>query len=342
MSVWMYVIGEMEDALDDCESKCLTCNDDSVHAWDEAVAFYSGSKETSSGGPGVMIQALADKRCENFKTCGEDSNQNSGVSNVNIEVFRHFKAGQNDLALGNCDAARKQKESIESFMIVPLIQGLLRYAWINDYQSETVGDKENAEGAIFAATVLPLIHTRCGDTDGAEFIYKGMRANSDIVPGFLGIKSRLERNYKCLGITCQDVGGLYDDASFKYLLNASPCGGGGGNRTAAIVGIVLGTLIAILVIVICKMQSSKRSSEGKDNSYVPSIEVTENSGGGGGAVVAPPASLFANKDIDGETTNVATTEEEGGLDSTRTPPVVVVDDDVAANDASDTPLPPIA
>lgn len=37
----MYVIHEMEDAIDDCQSDCLNCNDQPVHAWDEAVAFYT-------------------------------------------------------------------------------------------------------------------------------------------------------------------------------------------------------------------------------------------------------------------------------------------------------------
>jgi len=39
MNVWMYVIREMEDALDDCKSGCIDCNDDPVHAWDEVSDF---------------------------------------------------------------------------------------------------------------------------------------------------------------------------------------------------------------------------------------------------------------------------------------------------------------
>ena len=36
MNVWMYVIREFEDAIDDCQKDCIHCNDDPVHAWDEA------------------------------------------------------------------------------------------------------------------------------------------------------------------------------------------------------------------------------------------------------------------------------------------------------------------
>merc|ERR1712159_397455 len=45
MNVWMYVIREFEDAVNDCQSGCIDCNDDPVHAWDEGVAFYTGSIE---------------------------------------------------------------------------------------------------------------------------------------------------------------------------------------------------------------------------------------------------------------------------------------------------------
>ena len=37
LHVFMYVIREYEDALDDCEKECIDCNDSSVHAWDEGV-----------------------------------------------------------------------------------------------------------------------------------------------------------------------------------------------------------------------------------------------------------------------------------------------------------------
>merc|ERR1719450_2111500 len=83
MNVWMYVIREMEDAIMDCQQGCIDCNDDPVHAWDEAVAFYTGSLEGAPGnqrprlrrrldrvpgvaGAGKMLYALADKRCRNF------------------------------------------------------------------------------------------------------------------------------------------------------------------------------------------------------------------------------------------------------------------------------------
>ena len=78
----MYVIREMEDAITDCTSGCQFCNNAPVHAWDEAVAFYSGSLEGTSGETaGKILYRLAEKRCKNYKTCvGE-------ISKVNKEIL---------------------------------------------------------------------------------------------------------------------------------------------------------------------------------------------------------------------------------------------------------------
>ena len=56
MNVWMYAVREFEDAIDDCSTCTAECNEfslnsGSVHAWDEGVAFYTGSLEgTALGG----------------------------------------------------------------------------------------------------------------------------------------------------------------------------------------------------------------------------------------------------------------------------------------------------
>merc|ERR1719156_331044 len=94
MNVWMYAVREFEDAIDDCETCTTNCNqhstnEDSVHAWDEGVAFYAGSLEgTEQGGSssGKMVYRLAEKRCANFGTCGPAGDATSGISMVNNEL----------------------------------------------------------------------------------------------------------------------------------------------------------------------------------------------------------------------------------------------------------------
>jgi len=94
LNVFPYVIWEMQDAINDCKAGKLSANADSVHAWDEAVAFYTGSLEgTTQGGQGGLAGnyagelqfTLAEKRCKNFGTCTADFDMNAyaGYSELN-------------------------------------------------------------------------------------------------------------------------------------------------------------------------------------------------------------------------------------------------------------------
>ena len=137
LNVWMYAIREFEDAIDDCSTCAVGCNEHSlnsgsVHAWDEGVAFYSGSLEgTDAGGnsAGKMVYRLAEKRCTNFGTCGLDGTATSGTSQVNLALFPLFAEGARLLERGECTAVRPVVDSIVSLMMVPLVQGSLRYAY---------------------------------------------------------------------------------------------------------------------------------------------------------------------------------------------------------------------
>ena len=58
----------------------------SVHAWDEGVAFYTGSLEGAAYGgnsAGKLLYRLAEKRCANFGTCGASGAGAAGTSQVN-------------------------------------------------------------------------------------------------------------------------------------------------------------------------------------------------------------------------------------------------------------------
>eukprot|EP00965_Chrysotila_dentata_P233647 6199712-Pleurochrysis_carterae.AAC.1 len=99
MGVWMYVIREFEDAIDDCNAGTPSDNANAAHAWDEGVAFYTGSLEGTNGtGTGKLLYALADKRCAETKTCGHDGNSDSGTAKVNIDILAQFALGQSEEA----------------------------------------------------------------------------------------------------------------------------------------------------------------------------------------------------------------------------------------------------
>merc|ERR1712194_985645 len=221
MIIWMYVIRELEDALDDCKEQCTIddCNDDPVHAWDEAVAFYTGSLEGTDGsGSGKLSYALADKRCGNFKTCGASGDSTSGSSNVNVELFKNFGSGVQKLNKGECASAKTEKEEIERLLQIPLIQGSLRYAWKTD--NEPYSEKAEAEGTIFALAILPVV-AAC-DSAAAKTIADNLTVGQKGSCDFPVVKAAFESTYECMGISSSDIGGLWDSATGEYYVDAAP------------------------------------------------------------------------------------------------------------------------
>merc|ERR1719313_1551146 len=217
MNVWMYVIREFEDAIEDCKAGCIDCNDDPVHAWDEGVAFYTGSLEGVDGsGSGKMLHALADKRCKNYNTCSAKN----GGSAVNEALFELFELGKSRLQQGKCDDVKPLKKTIVELMSVPLVQGALRYAFKMSFLQG--GSKEYAEGAAFSAAILPRV-AHC-NADSAKIIADNMNIDSatPMAAGFEAVKAAFENTYTCLGITCAQVGGLIESGT-TYYEGFSPC-----------------------------------------------------------------------------------------------------------------------
>lgn len=260
MNVYMYVIREFEDAIDDCNKGCLECNFGSVHAWDEGVAFYTGSLEGVTGaGSGKLIHALADKRCQNYKTCGIEGDELEGQSYVNYQLFQKFLIGQQYLVTGTCDALRNVVDDISDLMSVPLVQGTLRYAYKVDKLKGA--EKEKAEGAVFAAAVLPRVAS-CS-ADDAKIVYDNMMVDASSTD-HAAVKSAFERNYDCMGMNGKLVGGLWNGATGSYYENAAPKkdkSTGGVNKLAMGLGIGFGIAglvgIAFIATLIRKEKQGK-------------------------------------------------------------------------------------
>jgi hypothetical protein len=269
VGVAMYALRELEDAVDDCLSSDTKRNDDSVLALDEAVAFYTGSLEGKDGsGSGVFVYALAEKRCENFRTCGAAGDQNTGNAKVNIDIFAQFSQMKANIANKDCEAARGNKEEIAKQLFVPMIQGTIRYAYIQSQPEPTV--KAEAEGAAFAAAVLPLVAS-CNQA-AADTIFEQMKPGSGNTADFAAVKGAFESTYSCLGISCADVGGLYDGATSSYMEGAAPCGSSSSSdsRVGLAVGLTFAGLAVVALVALLVNRRSKSSVEfkGSSNSQV--------------------------------------------------------------------------
>jgi len=296
MSVWMFVIRELENALDYCKQDCTEtgCTDDAVRAWDKAVAFYTGSLQSSNIGPnswrnGRLLYSLADEQCVNFRTCGEDATKPEGTSKVNIEIFRAFALGSRNLASAKCDATRGYKDKIEKMMTIPLIQGTLR----NGFISSTGGQTYAAMGATFVASILPIV-AAC-DENAADTIHRNMgESGLGYYPEFAWVKKAFESVYECMGITGADVGGLWNPTLDGYLDGAEPYGyvdgkpsklglkSSASKNTSIIIGCIVGGLVVAIIATICVIKcccrgkSKTETKEGHtadDADITPSVQV---------------------------------------------------------------------
>jgi len=137
---------------------------------------------------------------------------------VNAALFELFDHGRDWLQQGRCSSVRPLVDQIVSLMTVPLVQGALRYAYLNSEPGENMNmasPKNAAEGATFSAAVLPLVH-HC-NTASAAVVSDNLKfglfpEGGDAViarySDFAAVKAAFEDVYACLGITCAQVGGL--------------------------------------------------------------------------------------------------------------------------------------
>lgn len=190
--VFMMIQGSLEKAVDRCRSGEGAAAADYL---DQAVAYYVGSEELT----GPFYYNLAVSRCGNFDTCDA-----SGKAPVNNVAWNEFAAMKQSLASSNCNAAATSMNKVIDHMVVPLIQGTLRYAIFLGLDGD-VDDKTKGEGAIFAQAVLPYI-AAC-DAGAAQIIFDNMKpvAGAPTVE-FAAVRDALESTYGCLGISKSDIG----------------------------------------------------------------------------------------------------------------------------------------
>lgn len=233
--IMMYTMYEIQDAIVDCENADFTNNTGSVKAIDEAVAFHVGSQEgqvkggldglmTTAGNVRYLMFALAEKRCANFGTCTADAPDTSpteGYSAVNDEIMSLLTdlQSQFDLAASlshtpagwSCSDAEAIRDTIFSKMLVPLIQGVLRYLWKTDPAVGTASNKELGELWAFATAILPMVDKV--NPEVASALYDRAWSQDYTTNNFASMKTMLESTYSGLGVTCADVGQLCDNTN---------------------------------------------------------------------------------------------------------------------------------
>ncbi|KAL7543689.1 hypothetical protein ACHAXR_012997 [Thalassiosira sp. AJA248-18] len=213
LHVWMNVVGLLEMSAATCQTS--SDNASQVAEWDKAVALYTGSVARQDGTGGYFLFTLAQVECYKFGLC-----KKGDPAPVNAKIFNKFVAGKSDLLDGNCSSAKDAAGKIKGLMTVPLVQGVIRAMYAmdihDDFQETTQG-----MGAAFAAALLPLVNA-CSEGN-AYIMHNDMTPGKALKGSYEVVRAALERSYDCLGVICEDVGGLVDLRGNGYMLGAEAC-----------------------------------------------------------------------------------------------------------------------
>jgi len=205
-----------------------------VEPWDEAVAFYFGAHNG-------LLFATSHELCRSMKTCGSHGKGPMGIAHASKTIISLWKKGQQQLEAGKCRGAKSLIKHILPEMKVILIQGVLYYSYVDSVQNYNVF---RARVAAYVLSILPFIH-HCNKED-AKTLFDNAQATAAL--DFDAIKQALEKNYRCLKVSCSSVGGVYDIAGRAY--ETIPCGRDT-NKHPLVVGAILASvsLVTLLLLV---------------------------------------------------------------------------------------------
>eukprot|EP00547_Thalassionema_nitzschioides_P006806 CAMPEP_0194220500 /NCGR_PEP_ID=MMETSP0156-20130528/28550_1 /TAXON_ID=33649 /ORGANISM="Thalassionema nitzschioides, Strain L26-B" /LENGTH=577 /DNA_ID=CAMNT_0038950565 /DNA_START=30 /DNA_END=1763 /DNA_ORIENTATION=+ len=238
LNIWMYITYKMDLAMNSCDDPS---GEPDIASWDAAFALFTGSldhvkedhNETVSGNPtkitrkakGHMFHSLTDELCTSFRTC-DSENGVEGPSTITVALLRGFRLGQEFLTTRECQVAKDVQRVMQNAMVVPLLQALLLHTYERIAATKVLWSE--AKSTAYAAAVLPVLHA-CSESD-AQVVHDIVSQHEPdgssrllTLKDFQSVKKALERNYECLGITCVDVGGLWDQSRATYMDGATPC-----------------------------------------------------------------------------------------------------------------------
>jgi len=224
LNLWMSVVQHLRRAVFSCSSGCSDTegSDCALHDFDSAAALYVGILEEEDGqGEGRMLYNLANEFSPIFKTGLWAGNGTRGTAHVNLEALFFMEEAQSELLREDpdCDIVESVVDNIIQLITVPLVQGTLIGAWRK--ASETISASQESaisSTATFAACLLPLVDA-CSPSISQQ-LFDNIAIGSEQMD-FLTVKELLEVTYPCLGITCAQVGGIWNGTAYEQ--DAAPC-----------------------------------------------------------------------------------------------------------------------
>ena len=181
---------------------------------------------------------------------------------ANLKALGFTNQGRDKILDGDCVTVQAEFDLIVGQMTVPLVQGMLKYAFksdpANSQGSCTDGDcpKEWGELWAFAAAILPMIHN-C-DADVASTIYTATSVDASAPMsnvGFAELKASVETVYSCMGITCAGVGEFQNSAGIYTGMGACEDGAttvttGGSSKKSETVNAMPLIIVAVVALIL--------------------------------------------------------------------------------------------
>jgi hypothetical protein len=183
--MYMAVLQKLKEAINACASN-VTGNTESLTLLDQAVAFYVGSIEGNEAGGldgGQLLYATSKALCGNFSKCVKED-----ISELNQKILAAFDDTSGDIYVGACDDAKTRLETIiEPLLVVPLIQGALNSAAVNNDLAKSSDAASLGTADPFAFAMAPFIDS-VDDTLGVSLL-ANLAFNPDQKPVSSGAKA---------------------------------------------------------------------------------------------------------------------------------------------------------
>lgn len=236
--MFMTSVTSLQYAVDQCTVDQTTALD----YWDTGALFYIGSMEGEDDDgnkfDGVLLYAAANDLCGEFGTCASlaDNSNNVAVAAANDKVVKGLNQSVALITAGSCDDLKAMLEdTILPTMIIPLIQGTIKYASFNAGLAAGTSDSSLAIGDSFSRGILPLIAK--SSSDSAATIKSNMQfqlSTKPVADGFSAVAEALRTAVKGMPTPCEDIGQFEDEPSDGYMCQAGGTSGNTGGTAATI------------------------------------------------------------------------------------------------------------
>jgi len=209
--VWMHVTHRLHKVSSECRERILTSvGDGGEHALDEAAALYIGIEQAVGDSYfGHSLYNLAEKGRDQFHT------ETEGQATVNAKIITLLRETKDMINTGACDSGGNTDASLQikskngaiiSQMMVPIVQMLIHNMYQHNNNDEYHRYSPLVE--VFSRAVLPQV-AACKPS-----VYKNLKHNlftpedskAFMADGLNKLLEQLQGAYRCLGITCADVG----------------------------------------------------------------------------------------------------------------------------------------